>query len=190
MAREAKTHFGQGRRKRPRITVRGLKPSDFVDLVGYYFRFYEEVKENPLFGVVLSSKKPSMNDELKWFSGLYDSVVHGDTIAFVAEVRGHAVGLCEVSTVGRPGSEVSHRGDLGIAVSSDHRGMGVGTALLRSTLRKCKGKFEIVELAVFSKNRGARKLYEGFGFRRYATRRSSVKRGTEYFDEELMRLEL
>ena len=44
-------------------------------------------KKNPLFGVVLSSKKPRMNDELRWFSGLYDAVVRGDTVAFVAEAR-------------------------------------------------------------------------------------------------------
>lgn len=190
MAQETKTKIGRGRRKTPGIIIRGLEPSDFIDIIGYYLRFYEEVKENPLFGVVLSSKKPRMNDELRWFSGLYDAIVRGDTVAFVAEVRGRAVGLCEVRTIGRPGSEVSHRGDLGIAVSSDFRGMGVGTALLRSTLKKCKGKFEIVELSVFSKNRGARKLYERFGFKRYATRRSSVKRRNEYLDEVLMRLEL
>lgn len=190
MAKEDKASSHEGRRRRPDITIRAPRPSDFVDIVDYYFRFYDEVRENPVFGVVLSSNKPSMNDELRWFSNLYDSVARGDLIAFVAEVKGRAVGLCEVRTAGRPGSEVSHRGDLGIAVSSDYRGMGVGTALLRSALRNCKGKFEIIELSVFSKNLGARRLYERFGFRRYATRPASVKRGTEYLDEELMRLDL
>ena len=91
MAQETKTKISRGRRKTLGIIIRELEPSDFVDIVGYYFRFYEEVKENPLFGVVLSSKKPSMNDELRWFSGLYDAVVRGDTVAFVAEARGRAV---------------------------------------------------------------------------------------------------
>lgn len=29
------------------VLVRDLKPSDFTDIVDYYYRFYDEMKENP-----------------------------------------------------------------------------------------------------------------------------------------------
>ena len=41
-----------------------------------------------------------------------------------------------------------------------------------------------------SKNEGAKRLYERFGFEKYGTRPSAVKRGKAHLDEDLMRLEL
>ena len=180
---------GSGRDK-TKLLVRDLRPADFEDIVRYYYRFYDEVKENPLFGIVLAKERPSISEELRWFADLYEGAARGDVFVSVAEVGGHAVGMCEVRTLGRRGSEVSHRGELGIAVSADHRGKGAGSALLRSTLGKCKGKLETVELTVFSKNEGAKRLYERFGFEKYGTRPSAVKRGKAHLDEDLMRLEL
>ncbi|MDG6988571.1 MAG: GNAT family N-acetyltransferase [Nitrososphaerota archaeon] len=95
-----------------------------------------------------------------------------------------------MKTLGRKSSEVSHRGELGIAVGAGHRGKGVGSALLRSTLERCKGKLEIVEPTVFSKNEAAKRLYGRSGFEKYGARPSSVKRGNVYLEEDLVRLEL
>ena len=172
------------------ILVRDLRPSDFEDIVGYYYKFYDEVKEHPSFGIVLGKEKPSMNEERRWFKDLSEGVANGDTVVSVAEVDGQVVGMCEVRTVGRRGSEVSHRGDLGIAVDSNYRGIGVGSSLLGATLDKCKGKFENVELSVFSVNEGAKELYRRFGFKPFGQRPASVKRGSHYFDEDLMQLKL
>lgn len=171
------------------VLVRDLKISDFVDIVDYYYRFYDEVKENPSFGIVLFHSKPSMSDELAWFSGLYRGVAEGHGVATVAEIQSHVVGICEAKEL-RPGSDVSHRAELGISVSREHRGIGVGTALLQETLERCKGKFEIIELSLLTTNQVARRLYEKFGFKSFGTRPRSVKRGDTYFDEELMRLDL
>lgn len=113
----------------------------------------------------------------------------GDAIVLVAEVDSHAVGLCEVARQ-RPGSDVSHRGVLGISVSKDHRGKGVGTALMSEMLQRCKGKFEIVELTVLTANDAARKLYGKFGFKVSGAVPRSRKRGDRYFDEQFMRLDL
>jgi RimJ/RimL family protein N-acetyltransferase len=171
------------------VLIRNLRPSDFDDIVSYYFRFYDEVKENPSFGIVLDHNKPSLSQELLWFSELYKNVTEGRTIAVVAEKDSHIVGLCEVSEL-RPDSDVSHRGQLGISVNKDYRGKGAGTSLLKETLQKCKGKFEIVELCVLSSNQSAKKLYEKFGFKTFGIRPKSIKRGDSYFDEDMMRLEI
>lgn len=171
------------------LVIRDLRPSDFTDITDNYFAFYDEIKENPSFGIVLHHKKPSLSDELNWFSGLYKMMADGDAIAVVAETDSHVVGLCEV-TRHLPGSDVSHRGDLGISMSKDHRGKGVGTALMRETLQRCKGRFEIIELGVLTTNNAAKKLYGKFGFKAYGVIPRSLKRGDRYFDMELMRLEI
>ena len=171
------------------VLVRDLRPSDFSDIVDNYYRFYDEIKEDQSFGISLLGKKPSLSDELAWFSGVYKKMSDGDAIALVAEIDSHAVGLCEVGRM-QPGSDLSHRGGLGISVSKDHRGKGVGTALMRETLQRCKGRFEIIELTVLTTNQAAKKLYTKFGFKAFGMLPRSVKRGDKYFDEELMRLEI
>jgi len=171
------------------VLVRDLRPSDFTDIMDYYYRFYEEVKEDPSFGIVLFRSKPLISDELEWFSGIYTEAAEGRAIVVVAEIDSHVIGLCEVSEE-RPNSDISHRAQLGIAVSRDHRGVGGGTALMQEMLTRCRGRFETVELSVLTTNIVAKKLYERFGFRSYGVRPRSMKRGDLYFDEELMRLEL
>jgi ribosomal protein S18 acetylase RimI-like enzyme len=97
--------------------------------------------------------------------------------------------MCEVSRA-LPSPEVAHRGNLGLAIRKEHREKGVGTALLKFTLDKCKGKFEIVELSVFSSNDAAKRLYSKFGFKAIGVRPRSIKRGDGYIDEDIMILTL
>jgi ribosomal protein S18 acetylase RimI-like enzyme len=97
-------------------------------------------------------------------------------------------------TVGRvspaPRHEAAHVGELGILVHRDHRGSGVGEALMREAIRQCRGTFELVRLSVFSVNTRARRLYERHGFVCIGTRPAAVKRGDTYYDEDLMVLDL
>ena len=140
-------------------------------------------------GVGLLSSKPSVSHELEWFAQVYRKISDGDAILLVAEADSHVVGSCQVTRVG-PGSLHSHRGDLSIAIRRDYRGKGIGTALLEQTIQRCRGKFEALELTVFSNNLTAKKLYEKFGFEPIGVRPRAVKRGDAYFDEELMTLAL
>jgi RimJ/RimL family protein N-acetyltransferase len=80
-------------------------------------------------------------------------------------------------------------GQLGILVHRDHRGSGVGTALLQRALAEARSKFELVYLSVFSVNSGALRLYQRFGFSVCGHLPRAVKRGGRYFDEERMVLE-
>src|ERR1700730_11810939 len=133
------------------IVYRDVQASDFNDLSNNFFSFLEEAKENPELGLVLLKKKPSLSEELEWFSSFYKNVEQGRTVATVAEVDSSVVGMCEVEGL-RPDSDVAHRGGLGIVVRREYRGKGIGTELMKQTLEKCRGKFEIVELTVFSIN--------------------------------------
>lgn len=175
------------------ITYRDARASDFDALTANFYSYFDEFRENPGLGLVLYNQKPTVAQELEWFSNLFGNIERGDAVATVAEEVSDSrpvvvVGMCEVRRL-RPGTDMSHRGVLGISVRKEYRGKGVGTRLLEETLRKCKGKFEIIELSVFSINR-ARRLYERFGFKVYGHLPLAVKRGDQYFEEDLMYLKI
>ena len=167
---------------------RDLRASDFQDLSDNFFAFIDELQENPDLGLVLLRKKPALSEELEWFSNLFKNVEQGKIIATVAEADSRVVGLCEVEGF-RADSDVAHRGRLGISVAKGFRGQGIGTELMRQTLEKCKGKFEVIELSVFTINR-AKKLYERFGFQIYGHHPLAIKRNEKYMEEDLMLLKL
>jgi RimJ/RimL family protein N-acetyltransferase len=81
----------------------------------------------------------------------------------VAIVDEELVGWCDVWRKPRP--TLRHCGVLGMGVRSDHRGRGIGTALMGATLKAAREKdFKRIELTVRSDNPRAKKLYESFGF--------------------------
>jgi len=166
-----------------------VRPSDFEDIVETYFSFFPEAEADPAFGLSLFRERPSLEDERKWFSGVLREIAEGDQVKLVVEIGSHVVGSCDVRRV-VPRSPLDHRGVFGICVRKDFRGRGVGTALAKATIEKCKGKFEALELTVNSKNRMAIKLYKGLGFKRYGTLPGALKRAGRYFDYELMYLKL
>jgi RimJ/RimL family protein N-acetyltransferase len=171
------------------LIIRDLRATDFEDLCNYYYEFYDEIEENPDLGITLFQSKPTLADELDWFARLFKAVQEGKDVAFVAEENGRVVGLCEVASLLKD-HEVSHRGELGISLKKEFRGRGIGRALLRRTLEACTGKFEIIELWVFSTNAVAKSLYAEFGFKSSGRRPRAVKRRGKYIDEEYMYLVL
>jgi ribosomal protein S18 acetylase RimI-like enzyme len=178
-------------RPRADVVVRELRWSDFDAIRDSYYLLYEERSTAPDIGITLFQHRPSLDDEVSWFADLYRKALSGQSLVVVAERDGIAVGHCTVHPVGAtPESEQAHVGELGILVHRDHRGVGVGRALLNAALRQCRGKFEIVHLSVFSTNVRARRLYEELGFVRIGSRSRVVRRGDRYFDEDLMVLDL
>jgi RimJ/RimL family protein N-acetyltransferase len=157
--------------------------------VATFFSYFDEVKADPGFGLLLQREKPSIEEERKWFDTLLEEIKEGNAITIVAEVNSHVVGNCMVRRV-RPNTPADHRATLGIAVKNGYRGQGIGEAMMRAAIEKCKGAFEVVELTVLSHNKGAKKLYERLGFKSFGTRPYALKRGGRYFDEYMMYLKL
>ena len=171
------------------VAIREVRWEDFHPLVENYFSYYDELTDEPGLGLILFAEKPSLADEAAWFLGLYRSQLAGDQVALVAEVDGRPVGLVQVRR-GLPHPETGHVGDLGISIHRDHRGKGLGTRLLREALRRCRGRFEVVNLRVFADNERAKALYRKMGFVTVGRVPKAVHRGGRYFDEEIMHLDL
>ncbi|HYK92794.1 MAG TPA: GNAT family N-acetyltransferase [Thermoplasmata archaeon] len=173
------------------VTLRDLKWDDFDALVEAYFLLYDERTTNPEVGITLFATRPTIEDEVKWFADLFRRVVDGVAVCVIAEVGGRAVGSCTVRQCGGgAASEGAHLGELGLLVHRDHRGRGIGEALMRDAIRRCRGRFEAIRLAVFATNGPAKALYRKLGFETYGVEPKAVKRGKLYFDVEWMRLPL
>ena len=84
---------------------------------------------------------------------------------FVAVDGDRVVGLCDAVPAAPPRIAArAHACTLGMLLSADYRGRGLGERLLRITLAACRGKFERVELNVYSHNERAHRLYLRCGF--------------------------
>jgi RimJ/RimL family protein N-acetyltransferase len=178
-------------RPKGHVTTRELRWSDFEPFRDTFYLLFDERESNPEIGITLFDRPPSLEDEVAWFSNLFRRAASGESIVVVGEHDGAVVGHCTVTRVGvAVNSENAHIGELGILVHRDHRGCGVGEALLREALRQSRAQFELVRLSVFSVNTRARRLYERHGFRYVGTRPGQVKRGSAYYDEDLMVLDL
>jgi RimJ/RimL family protein N-acetyltransferase len=171
------------------IRYRGVFLSDGPGLSANFLSYLDELNENPTLGLVLRKTRPSAGEELTWFGHYYNDIEKGNIVATIAAAEdGEPIGVCDVERQA-PGSYISHKGELGLAVRKEYRGKGIGTELLRRTLDKCRGKFDIIQLRVFTTN-PARRLYERFGFEYYGHDPFGVFRNGTYFEEELMHLKL
>ena len=82
----------------------------------------------------------------------------------VAEVEGKVIGQLGLQVCQSPRRR--HVAELGMGVSEDYQGQGIGSALLRSALEMADNWLNIrrMELTVYTSNEAAIALYERFGF--------------------------
>lgn len=171
------------------IVIRNWRWDDFPQIVSRYYGFFKEVRHNPDLGIHLGPKKPSMAQEVEWFSRFYIDLLRGDAVASLAEVEGKVVGWAQVHKTDKR-AELRHVGTFGICIIDGYRSQGIGTKLLKSLIKKSRGKFEIINLSVFAKNKAAIRLYEKCGFKKYGLEKRAIKRGRRYYDRYHMSLEL
>ena len=99
----------------------------------------------------------------------------------VALLDEKVVGWCDILPIDRPA--MSHGGVLGVGVLREHRGRGIGTALIRAAIEKAEAAgLSRIELTVRERNVGAIALYERLGFIQEGTKRKAVRVDGAYED--------
>lgn len=86
-----------------------------------------------------------------------------------------------------------HKGMIfGVYTAPEARGRGIGKALLLQVIAHAQTSpgLEQILLAVATTQVAARRLYRSLGFAVYGLQPRALKQGEQYFDEELMMLEL
>lgn len=107
---------------------------------------------------------------------------------FVALAGGRVVGWCDVIPAkDRPIH--AHTGVLGIGILPEHRGKGVGRALMTATIAKARAKgLTRIELTVREKNTNAIALYKKLGFESEGLKKNAVRIDGVYENIVLMAL--
>jgi ribosomal protein S18 acetylase RimI-like enzyme len=104
-----------------------------------------------------------------------------DSPQYVAVAGSTVVGWIDV--LPRKSEPFRHCGVLGMGVSKEYRGIGIGKRLMDAALAHVKRiGLERVELEVYSSNLPAIRLYEGYGFKREGVKVRACKLDGVYDD--------
>jgi len=126
-------------------------------------------------------------DVEKAFIGFKSSLskVTGDEF-LVAKLDGRVVGFIGIHRLEGEIGEMSHVGEVGIAVHPDFQKRGIGTKLLSACIDFAKTRrFERLEADILSHNEAMKRLLKKAGFKFEGTRTKRIKRDSEYYDEDL-----
>lgn len=124
-------------------------------------------------------------DVEKAFTGFKRSLsrITGDEF-LVAKLNGRVIGFAGIHRLEGEIGEMSHVGEIGIAVHPDFQRKGIGTELLRSCVNLARSRnFERLEADTQADNRAMRRLVEKHGFKLEGVRTKRVKRNGRYSDE-------
>lgn len=151
--------------------------------------FINSVIEEDMSGIMMD-KKVTLPKERVWLRKILKEVSGRETVMLVVESDGEILGNCHVE---RHHMKLSHRAMIGIALSKEARGKGIGEALMKATIaltRKRMKGIESIDLFAFDYNKRAQKLYRKLGFVEVGRIPRAVKEGDRYFDELTMVLDL
>jgi len=128
----------------------------------------------------------SVNEEEKILEG-YEQA--SGQVMFIALVDGEIVGSLGFSAGRR--QRLAHVGEFGMAVSKQHWGNGIGSALIDKLLTWCgENSISKVNLRVRTDNDRAISLYRRKGFEIEGKCAKDIKVGNAYYDHYLMGLYL
>ena len=107
-------------------------------------------------------------------------------LALVCFVDGKLAGNCQIVFYDR--KKTRHRAGIGIALTKEYWGLGIGTALLQELIDAAKARPETrqIELEFVEGNSRARALYEKMGFRITGVRPNAVRLKDGTFVNEYM----
>ncbi len=164
------------------ITIREACIEDAEKYIGYFKQIGGE-SDNLTFdgnGIPIT-----VEEEEKFIEGIVEDE---RSVMYIAIKDGEIVG--DISISGMP-RRMSHRAELGIAVTKAYWNSGVGSALMQAVIDYAKNHgIEIINLEVRADNVNAIHLYEKFGFKTCGTSPAFFKIGDEYVDFKLMYLDL
>ncbi len=166
----------------PLFKIRPLQWNDFDDYCKIERSLQEELDRNPRFTMGRYGEKVDWDYLITSFLELYKGIKTGRAKALVLETEGHVVGLCAIRMAESP--HAKHIGDLVYYVIKPYRNRGMGTKLVRQTLKDVPKGCEILSAGTHSNNTASKVLLEKFGFKQISFMPRFSKRGKTYLNVE------
>jgi len=134
--------------------------------------------------ITFSGEQLSLESEQKFLKNMAEKIEQGDSFMLFGFKEDLLVSVGHVERLGR---RSKHVGEMGISVKRELRGEGIGAEMIRTMLEIAKRiSLQMIQLAVFSPNNVAKKLYEKLGFKEVGTvPKKSLFHG-ELVDEVIM----
>jgi putative acetyltransferase len=165
------------------VRIRQATPEDAAQVIAYI----KAVSAEPQINLILTPDEFDMpvDKEQEFIAHLNAS---GNSIMLVAEAGDEIVGV--LTLVGGRRRAIRHAATLGITVAKEYRGQGLGTRLMEQVIAWARqgGVLTRIELEVFVRNEGARRLYERLGFQVEGCKRRAIFREGQYLDDLVMGL--
>jgi len=176
---QSKTFIAKDGRK---VLLRPPKWEDLEGLMEYINSLIDECME------IMLTEKVTREEEAEWLAKRLIDIDKGDFIHVVAEVNGEIVAGAEVA---KQKYRMSHVGVLGIGINSGFRGIGIGTAMMKTLVEESKkAGLKVLVLNVFDTNNTAKELYKKLGFKEVGKIPKGICKNEQYIDLVRMALEL
>lgn len=136
--------------------------------------------------VRFQGEEVTLEDETKYLKEQLQKIDKKKTVQLLVFCNNKLIGISEIDMKDRT---ESHEGVLGISVSDEYRGEGIGKKLMELTLEEAKNNIphlKIITLGVFGSNNLAVDMYKKFGFKEYGRLPKGVFRRGEYDDHVYM----
>jgi len=163
------------------VLFREPKSNDTVQLMRFINPLVTEERSG-----LLMNKRVSLEEETAWLKSWLSDIRKRKGVMLLVEVDGRIRGNCVIT---RLPWKTSHTADVGIALSHEMRGKGIGEALMTRTIelaRKRMRGLEMLHLKSFDYNDRAQALYKKMGFVEVGRVPKANKEGKEYHDDVLM----
>lgn len=163
------------------VVLRTLGSGDLSSLLKFANELATEKLSNHDLGIVSFDRRMTRKGEKEFLDQTIGGLLRGERVSVAAFFGKNMVGNCDIRR--RPLKEVWHAGTLGIVILREFRRVGLGEELMTTALAEAKKMgVRVVELEVFSTNRGAKRLYRKMGFKAFGTTPKKYLREGRFID--------
>jgi RimJ/RimL family protein N-acetyltransferase len=130
-------------------------------------------------------KKFTRRQEAQYIRQILDHIEKDEAVNIVAEVDGKIIANGGVAR-GKY-SDTNRHGSLGLTVSRDYRGHGIGSKMIQTLLAESRRLgLKSIDVEFLAANKSAERAYTRAGFRKAGIIPGMIFRNGEYFDAMIM----
>ena len=166
-----------------KLVIRVARESD----AEAYLNLGKSIMDEAIYSLTQSEElNLTIDQEKEWIGAAFKNINH---LILIADLDGEIVGQLDFSNGHR--KRIAHTGGFGMGVCKSHRGLGIGSMLLKSLIdwAQLNPTIEKINLCVHQTNDRAIEIYKKHGFQVEGRRTKDLKySSSDYVDTILMGL--